>query len=303
MKTLFAPLATVLLLLVALLLPLAAAAGMLPNMAAEMADELDAQLAARFNIRKRPLQNMTLVMTTPVSLGNFEVSSPLARLMAEEMSTWFVSAGYNVKEIRRGQDILFAPHRGEFLLTRKSRLLQRRNMGTELIVTGTYTVTSKHVRFNMRIVHAATNDILAMCSATLPMDSEAYELAGVDAGGGGGGAQYPGHQTQRVHQLEQRAALLTHGRRKTMRHIAPALALSVLLLLASGCSIQLGIEHSKAVPFKASYSVTHYRAQENCEACASYTPSYTNFSTPIQCCQVDPCASCNRGRCDAACPR
>ena len=151
-------------------------------MAAEMADELDAQLAKRFNINKRPLQNMTLVMTTPVSLGNFESSSPLARLIAEEMSTWFVSAGYNVKEIRRGQNILFAPNRGEFLMTRQARLLQRKNMGTELIVTGTYTVTSKHVRFNMRIIHAATNDILAMCSATLPMNNEAYELVGVDDG-------------------------------------------------------------------------------------------------------------------------
>ncbi len=182
MKKLISPLFAMLLLAMALLLPMAAAAGMLPNMAAEMADELDAQLAKRFNISKRPLQNMSLIMTTPVSLGNFEASSPLARLVAEEMSTWFVSSGYNVKEIRRGQNILFAPHRGEFLMTRKARLLQRKNMGTELIVTGTYTVTSKHVRFNMRIIHAATNNILAMCSATLPMSSEAYDLVGVEDG-------------------------------------------------------------------------------------------------------------------------
>ena len=182
MKKLFSPLLVVLLLSMALLLPMAAAAGMLPNMAAEMADELDAQLAQRFGISKRPLQNISLIMTTPVSLGNFEATSPMARLVAEEMSTWFVSAGYNVKEIRRGQNILFAPNRGEFLMTRKARLLQRKNMGTELIVTGTYTVTSKHVRFNIRVVHAATNDILAMCSATLPMDDEAWELASGDEG-------------------------------------------------------------------------------------------------------------------------
>lgn len=84
--------------------------------------------------------------------------------------------------------------------------------------------------------------------------------------------------------------------------------LLVPLLLATGCSVQLGIEHSDKVPFKASYSVTHYRAQENCGECASYTPSYTNFSTPIQCRQVDPCNNCNPadgspGRCFAACPR
>lgn len=85
-----------------------------------------------------------------------------------------------------------------------------------------------------------------------------------------------------------------------MRQTLPFLLLC--LLLTTGCSLQWSLEHSQTVPFKASYSVTHYRAQENCDECRSYTPSYTNFSTPIQCRQLDPCNS-KPGSCVAACPR
>ncbi len=87
-----------------------------------------------------------------------------------------------------------------------------------------------------------------------------------------------------------------------MRNVTLSL-LFAALLLTGGCSIQFGIERSQKVPFKASYSVTHYRAQDNCEECESYTPSYTNFSTPIQCRQVDSCSNCDAGQRVASCPR
>ncbi len=206
MKKLFSPLLVVLLLSMALLLPMAAAAGMLPNMAAEMADELDAQLAQRFGISKRPLQNISLIMTTPVSLGNFEATSPMARLVAEEMSTWFVSAGYNVKEIRRGQNILFAPNRGEFLMTRKARLLQRKNMGTELIVTGTYTVTSKTRPFQ----HPRSSCGHQRYPGHVQRHS-AHGRRGMGTRQRRRRPQYSGHQTQCVHKPEQRNALLTRS--------------------------------------------------------------------------------------------
>lgn len=153
-----------------------AQAGTLPNLAASIADELDAQLAQRLNVGERPVRGLAMLVTTPVSLDNLEESSTLGRLIAEECATWFVSVGYKVQEMRKSRMILFAPGKGELLLSRRSNLLEMQNIDASIILSGTYTITSKHVRFNMKLLHAASNEVLAMASATLPMTAEVREM-------------------------------------------------------------------------------------------------------------------------------
>ncbi len=154
----------------------AEAGGMLPAMAAEMADELDAQLSEKLGLAERPARGYTLILTTPVNLANLEMVSPLARLFAEEMSTWFVASGYRVQEIRKSRNILFAPDKGEMLLTRRVNMLDQKNIQSSIILAGTYTTTSKNIRLNIRLIHAATNEVLAMASGTLPVCGEVREL-------------------------------------------------------------------------------------------------------------------------------
>lgn len=153
---------------------LPALAGALPDLAAEMADELDQQVAERVG----GAGGLSLLVTTPVSLGDLEKSCPLARLLAEEMATWFVSMGYRVQEIRKGQSILFAEETGELLLTRKVDLIEQRSVKGALILTGTYTVTTRNVRFNIRLLHAASGEVMAMASGTMRLTGEALELVG-----------------------------------------------------------------------------------------------------------------------------
>ncbi len=160
----------------ALMAPQALAKGILPSLAAEMANELDAQLARKFNAVERPLQGMSMMITTLAHLDNLESTSSLGRLMSEEFATWFASMGYKVQEIRKGRMLLFAPGKGEFLLTRRSNILETQNVEASLIFAGTYSVTHKHVRFNVKLIHAASNEILAMCSGTAPLGSETREL-------------------------------------------------------------------------------------------------------------------------------
>jgi hypothetical protein len=149
-----------------------ACAGALPDMAAELADELNSQLVSRHGGG----QGVSMIITTPVNLSTLETASPLARLMAEEMSTWFVSMGYRVQEIRRSSNILFSPQKGEMVLTRRAQMLDQRTPQAALILTGTYTVTSRNVRFNFRLMHAGTNEIVAMTSGTLNVNREIAEL-------------------------------------------------------------------------------------------------------------------------------
>lgn len=176
---------------VCLAMPAAALGGMLPETAAGIAEELDTQLAKRLEIPERPVQGRTLIVTTPVNLNNLDVTSPLARQLAEEMTTWFVRSGYRVQEIRKGKNILFEPLSGETLLTRRVRLLDQGNVQSALILAGTYITTTKNVRFSIRLIHAPTNEVLAMSSRTLPVSAEMYELiTDYGAGQGKGGRAF-----------------------------------------------------------------------------------------------------------------
>ncbi|NJB66955.1 hypothetical protein GGQ74_000595 [Desulfobaculum xiamenense] len=158
------------------LVPFCAIAGGVPDMADSIAASLDAQLVERLGLDEGPARGTTLIVTTPASLDDLEQSSPLARLLGEEMAGWFVRSGYSVQDVRKGKNILLKPGRGELLLTRDVQLADNRFVKSAVLLTGTYTQTSRNVRFNIRLIHAPSNEVLAMASATLPLTSEVTEL-------------------------------------------------------------------------------------------------------------------------------
>jgi hypothetical protein len=153
-------------------------AGSIPDIAEDVAVELDSVLAGRLGHSETPVKGLRMVVTTPVSLDDFETGCSLARLFAEEMTTWFVQAGYRVQEIRRGRELLFAPKKGELMLTREPKLLHDRMEETELILLGTYSSTSRSVRFTMKLMEAGSGEIIAQAGRALPMDDEIVELMG-----------------------------------------------------------------------------------------------------------------------------
>ncbi|MDY7001335.1 MAG: FlgO family outer membrane protein [Thermodesulfobacteriota bacterium] len=148
----------------------------IPDTATEIAASLDAQLTAQLGLVEGPAKGTSLIITTPVSLNDLERSSPLARLLAEEMAAWFVQAGYKVREIRKGKNILFDPKNGELLLSRHVEFIHQGFVKSALVLTGTYTMTTKNVRFNVRLVSAPGNEVLAMGCQTLPLSPEIMDL-------------------------------------------------------------------------------------------------------------------------------
>ena len=89
-----------------------------------------------------------------------------------------MQAGYTVQEIRKGRMLLIEPGNGEKLLTRRSGHLANENVDSAAILTGTYTQTSKNVRFNIRILQTATQDVLGMATVSVPITSEVRSLLG-----------------------------------------------------------------------------------------------------------------------------
>ncbi|MEG2173631.1 MAG: FlgO family outer membrane protein [Desulfovibrionaceae bacterium] len=182
------------LLLAALCMPIAAAAvGNVPKAANDIAKQMDKQLMARYGAKSSngneggvtigsssadysTRQRISIMSTVPVSLNNLQVSSPLARQMVEEIARWMINAGYVFEEIRKGQDIQFSNPTGETLLTRDTARLASRTVTSAGVMVGTYVVSTEQVRFNIRILHTPSNEVLAMGTATVPITEDIRPL-------------------------------------------------------------------------------------------------------------------------------
>ncbi len=164
--------------------------GYIPSAADSIAMQLDNQMLQRAgiptNTKKAPadsaaqarlLRNTVTVMATvPVDLNNLKVTCPLARQISEEISRWLVNAGYSVQELRKAKAIYFQQKQGEMLLTRNTALLANRNVHSQAVLTGTYVTTPEQVRFNIRLIHTPSNEVLAMATGTVPVTADIRPL-------------------------------------------------------------------------------------------------------------------------------
>jgi hypothetical protein len=169
--------------------PLSARAMDMNEAAASMSREMDAQLALRFGAAGK---NISIIVTTPVDINNFEESCVIARQIQEYLSYWLVQAGYGVQEIRKGKAILFRKDTGELLLTRDRELVARKQVGSVLILVGTYTLTSKTIIFNVRLMQTGGQEVYAMSSVSIPVTKETRAMLsmGANASSSGSGHSY-----------------------------------------------------------------------------------------------------------------
>ena len=159
-------------------------AASVPQAASAVGREIDRQVVERLGQGESPAQGVSLCITTPVDSNDLETSNPLARQMQEEVARWFVQAGYEVQEIRKGADVLFEPATGEMLLTRKEKMLGTTVVSSTALVAGTYTVTPKNVRFNIRLVRTSDREVIGMSTMTVPIDGEVGALLRSSGQGG-----------------------------------------------------------------------------------------------------------------------
>lgn len=178
---------TVILVLAALLFPLAAGAqGNVPAAAQEIGKQLDEQLMERFGgqtglfsssqTQKAARSRIMIMGTTPANLNNLDQASGLSRQMTEEISRWLINRGYRYDELRKGADIRFDNRVGEFILTRKVPQLASRTGYGQVILAGTYVVSGSDVRFNISLLATDSNQVLAKATATVPITPDLAPL-------------------------------------------------------------------------------------------------------------------------------
>ncbi|MDL2285659.1 hypothetical protein LJB93_02825 [Desulfovibrio sp. OttesenSCG-928-F07] len=140
--------------------------------AAAMGREMDRQLADRFGQQEGTINGISVIITTPVDLNNFEESNAVARQMQEELSRWFIQFGYSVQEVRQGKALLMRPSTGELLLTRNKDLISERKAKSALTLVATYSLTSRNMIFNVRLMQTGGAEVYAMSNITLPITGE-----------------------------------------------------------------------------------------------------------------------------------
>lgn len=141
-----------------------------PEAARAMADDLDMQLAPRLGFDHTTTRGLQwLVVTTPGDINNLGQAAPLSRMMAEQLGSAMTAKGYYVQEIRKTCEVVFNRTQGEFMLSRDARELSTRQFQSTLVMTGTYSAMPSGVRFNIEVVDARNNDVLAKTSRVIPM--------------------------------------------------------------------------------------------------------------------------------------
>lgn len=154
----------------------ARADSMLNKAAAALGREMDRQLSGKFGGQMGGLNGISIIVTTPVDINDLEESNPVARQMQEELSRWFIQAGYGVQEVRRGKAILTRPSTGELLLTRKRELMPETEPRSSLVLTGTYLITSRNMVFNIRLMQTGGAEVYAMSNVSIPISGELRSL-------------------------------------------------------------------------------------------------------------------------------
>lgn len=116
-----------------------------------------------------------VLVATLSDISQLEESSPLGRLIAEQLVSRIANAGYTVMEIKLRQGLLVREREGQFVLSRDARQLSQ-TAGAQAVVAGTYTQAKDGVYVNLKILQAADGRILGGYDYKLPVDDNVRRL-------------------------------------------------------------------------------------------------------------------------------
>jgi TolB-like protein len=110
-----------------------------------------------------------VIIATLVNINALEESSPLGRLISEQLGARLTQQGYRVIELKIRQKLYMKRHEGELMLTREIRDIAQQHNAQALII-GTYTEGADRVFINLKLTQVETNIALAAVDYALPLD-------------------------------------------------------------------------------------------------------------------------------------
>lgn len=116
-----------------------------------------------------------LLVTTLADLTNLEESSPLGRLIAEQLVSRLANAGYVVNELKLRQGLLVREGEGQFILSRDGRQIAQA-AGAQAVIAGTFTQAKTGIYVNLKMIQASDGRILGAHDYLLPIDDNVRHL-------------------------------------------------------------------------------------------------------------------------------
>lgn len=114
-------------------------------------------------------QDTPLIAATLVNLNRLDESSPLGRLVTEQISGRFAQHGYRAIEVKLRNQIYMKRNEGELVLTREVVDLAKKHSASA-VVSGTYADSEDRVFINLKVVQIKGNVILGAVDYVLAKD-------------------------------------------------------------------------------------------------------------------------------------
>ncbi|MDR3159933.1 MAG: hypothetical protein LBU11_13235 [Zoogloeaceae bacterium] len=129
----------------------------------QAADALISQAGESLSLRH------PVIIATLVNINALEESSPLGRLVSEQLGARLAQRGYKVVELKIRQKLYMKRHEGELMLTREIRDIAQQHNAQALVI-GTYTEGADRVFLNLKLTQIESNIALAAVDYALPLD-------------------------------------------------------------------------------------------------------------------------------------
>ena len=127
------------------------------------ADALIAQIEPTFSVET------PFIAATLVNINQLDTSSPLGRLISEQVAARFAQKKYHVLELKLRNDIYMKRNEGELMLTREVREIARRH-NAKAIIAGTFTDGYDRVFVNLKVIDFETNVVVGAVDYYLERD-------------------------------------------------------------------------------------------------------------------------------------
>lgn len=122
--------------------------------------------------------NMPVLVTTFVDNTDLTQTSPLGRILQEQIASRLVQLGYTVREIKLGNALHIEPQSGETILTRDLTQLSG-DQQAQAILVGTIARTNRILYISARLINPTNNNILATDDYRLCMDDTIMAMFGL----------------------------------------------------------------------------------------------------------------------------
>lgn len=117
-----------------------------------------------------------VLVTSLVDIDDLGASSPLGRLIGEQMVSRLVTSGYSVIQVTLRDSLLVRRGGGQFMLSRDVRDISKSN-DAQAVVAGTYAVARDDLFISLRLIRAADGKILSAHDYTIKRDNNISSLA------------------------------------------------------------------------------------------------------------------------------